>query len=136
MIFIRSLLIPKAIRKQEPLTQTDVSLQTISTKFRKQQRTGTFPANFLRHYYDVYCLLGDTNIQKFIGTDAYQAHKIKRFRSENPDITTNEAFLLNDPITSHTYEKAYESTQSLYYRERPVFSDIVHRIKEYARKLS
>ncbi|MGE0773985.1 MAG: nucleotidyl transferase AbiEii/AbiGii toxin family protein [Sphingomonadaceae bacterium] len=31
-------------------------LQTISTKFRWYLETGEMPANFLRHYYDVYCL--------------------------------------------------------------------------------
>src|SRR6185295_9485829 len=29
-------------------------LQAISTKFRKQQEDGTFPVNFMRHYYDIY----------------------------------------------------------------------------------
>lgn len=32
-------------------------LQAISTKYRNQQDTGVFPPNFMRHYYDVYCLL-------------------------------------------------------------------------------
>lgn len=33
-------------------------LQTISTKYRRLGEMQAFPANFLRHYYDVYCLLG------------------------------------------------------------------------------
>src|SRR3546814_14159979 len=33
-------------------------LQTISTKYRRLDDSKAFPANFLRHYYDVYCLLG------------------------------------------------------------------------------
>ncbi len=32
-------------------------IQTISTKYRKQQESGEFPANFMRDYYDVYSLL-------------------------------------------------------------------------------
>ncbi len=32
-------------------------LQTISTKYRRLSQTSTFPSNFLRHYYDIYCLL-------------------------------------------------------------------------------
>jgi hypothetical protein len=32
-------------------------LQTISTKFRRQQEKGTSPVDFMRHYYDVYELL-------------------------------------------------------------------------------
>ncbi|MDI7864678.1 nucleotidyl transferase AbiEii/AbiGii toxin family protein [Rhizobiaceae bacterium n13] len=43
-------------------------LQTISTNYRKQQETGQFPVNFLRHYYDVYCLLEQPDVQAFIGT--------------------------------------------------------------------
>lgn len=38
-------------------------LQTISTKFRKQQTQGSFSENFMRHYYDVYCLLKNLEIQ-------------------------------------------------------------------------
>ncbi|MFT0891002.1 nucleotidyl transferase AbiEii/AbiGii toxin family protein [Pseudochelatococcus sp. G4_1912] len=110
-------------------------LQAISTKFRKQQETGAFPANFLRHYYDVFCLLGDPKVQKFIGTTDYFAHKEKRFRSENRNITINEAFCLNDPATFASYENAYEGTRSLYYSERPAFADILKRIKEFADRL-
>lgn len=126
----------KAVLCYDPGYTLVEKLQTISTKFRKQQNLGSFPANFLRHYYDVYCLLDDANVQKFIGTESYQVHKIKRFRSENPDITKNEAFLLNDPVIFKLYEQAYESTKSLYYRERPAFSDILKRIKENADRLS
>ncbi len=110
-------------------------LQTISTKFRTQQSTGEFPANFLRHYYDVYCLLSDDAVQKFIGTDAYNLHKAKRFRSENHVIAENEAFLLSDIATFAIYENAYESTKSLYYRDRPTLAEIIKRIKQYAANL-
>ena len=110
-------------------------LQTISTKFRKQQESGEFPANFLRHYYDVYCLLGEPSVQQFIGTEAYHAHKAKRFRSENRDITANEAFILGSPEVFNLYEKAYQSTQSLYYQGRPSFAEILQRIQEFAKAL-
>ncbi len=56
-------------------------LQTISTKYRRLDASRAFPANFLRHYYDVYCLLGMEEVQGFIGTPAYQQRKIERFRS-------------------------------------------------------
>jgi hypothetical protein len=58
-------------------------LQTISTKYRKQQKEHSFPKNFMRHYYDVFCLLSDAEVQKFIGTSDYQLHKKKRFRSDD-----------------------------------------------------
>ncbi|UQR68089.1 nucleotidyl transferase AbiEii/AbiGii toxin family protein [Bradyrhizobium sp. C-145] len=55
-------------------------LQTISTKFRKQQADKSDPVGFMRHYYDVYELLQRKEVQDFIGTDAYKEHKQKRFR--------------------------------------------------------
>lgn len=107
-------------------------LQAISTKFRSQRSTGQFPQNFLRHYYDVYCLLNDISVQEFIGSQAYLLHKDKRFGSEHPVITENEAFLLSDSTIFNLYEKAYEGTKSLYYRDRPSFSNIMKQIKEFA----
>src|SRR3546814_1021820 len=41
-------------------------LQTISTKYRRLDDSKAFPANFLRHYYDVYCLLGLEEVQAFM----------------------------------------------------------------------
>ncbi len=110
-------------------------LQTISTKFRRQQEANTFPVNFLRHYYDVYCLLGEKAVREFIGTDAYHQHKKKRFRSENQDITSNQAFLLSDPETRSLYAKQYDGTKSLYFSERPSFDQILTRIREFAEHL-
>ena len=62
-------------------------LQTISTKFRQQQEKGSSPADFMRHYYDVYQPARATEVQAFIGTEAYKAHKTKRFpKADNPNI--------------------------------------------------
>lgn len=80
-------------------------LQTISTKFRKQQERGSFSENFMRHYYDVYCLLKSSEIQQFIGTDQYTSHKNKRFREgDNPISSQNEAFLLTNPYTAPSFK--------------------------------
>ena len=65
----------KAVACYDPGYTLVEKLQTISTKFRRQQETGEFPANFMRHYYDVYSLLKRPEVQAFIGTDAYNAHK-------------------------------------------------------------
>jgi hypothetical protein len=111
-------------------------LQTISTKFRKQQERGTLPANFMRHYYDVYCLLKDPHVQAFIGTKAYLAHKEKRFRSgDNPVIAESEAFLLSDDETRKAFEAAYSGTRALYYRDQPAFTDILAEIRAAAPRL-
>lgn len=104
-------------------------LQTVSTKFRQQQETGTMPVNFLRHYYDLYCLLDDASVQTFIGTDAYVAHKKARFRgADEPDLCQNEAFHLSDPAVRKSYTDAYARTRALYYRDQPSLEKILDRL--------
>lgn len=104
-------------------------LQTISTKFRLQQASNTFPINFMRHYYDVYCLLQNPDVQAFIGTDKYQTHKKRRFRKDdNPVISKNEAFLLSKPETRNSYRANFELTKSLYYQSQPDFDEILAAI--------
>lgn len=111
-------------------------LQTISTKFRMQQESGEMPANFMRHYYDVYCLLADKSVNDFIGTEAYIAHKAKRFRqADETDLTKNEAFRLSDTATRKAYAGAYASTAALYYRDSFSFDLILERIAAAAPRL-
>ncbi len=111
-------------------------LQTISTKFRRQQADGQFPANFMRHYYDVYCLLAEPQVQAFIGTDDYRAHKERRFRKgDNPVIAENEAFFLRDSNTRALYERSYAETRALYYQGQPAFAAILATITEFAKRL-
>ncbi len=43
---------PKGVPCYHPGYTLVEKLQTISTKFRKQQKTGEFSENFMRHYYD------------------------------------------------------------------------------------
>jgi hypothetical protein len=111
-------------------------LQTVSTKFRKQQKTGEFPTNFMRHYYDVYRLLLRPEVQAFIGTQAYKAQKAQRFRqADNPNIAANEAFVLSDTKTREAYEMAYVETSTLYYRNKPTFDQILAEIGAWAERL-
>ncbi len=111
-------------------------LQTISTKYRLQQETDSFPVNFMRHYYDVYCLLQQPEILAFIGTPEYHAHKERRFRAaDNPIIAQNEAFRLSDAVTRQKYEKAYQDASGLYYKTQPGFAKILDKILEHIEKL-
>lgn len=111
-------------------------LQTISTKFRKQQADGTDPVEFMRHYYDVYELLKRPEVQKFIGTAPYIAHKQARFRQgDNQNIAQNEAFLLSDPKTRDLYSKAYERSSALYYGGKPTFNEILTEISKWSGNL-
>jgi hypothetical protein len=55
-------------------------LQTISSKYRKLKEAEAFPANFLRHYYDVYCLLGLEEVQLFMRKPTYVERKKQQAR--------------------------------------------------------
>lgn len=111
-------------------------LQTVSTKFRRQQETKEFPVNFMRHYYDIYRLLRRPEVQVFIGTDAYKAHKEKRFRGgDNPNIAQNQAFILADPETRRIYTAAYDASTALYYGNRPTFDEILNEIGAWSDRL-
>lgn len=111
-------------------------LQTVSTKFRQQQASKEFPLNFMRHYYDVYSLLRRSEVQNFIGTEAYKAHKAKRFRrGDNPEIAKNEAFLLTDPAMRKSYAKAFAESTALYYGDKPTFEQILAEIGKWTSKL-
>ena len=111
-------------------------LQTISTKFRRQQEKKGSPIDFMRHYYDAYSLLQQSEVREFVGTDAYKAHKSQRFRGgDNANISTNEAFMLTDPTTRAAYEKAYAATSALYYGGKPEFQTILGEFARWANKL-
>lgn len=111
-------------------------LQTVSTKYRKQQKSGGFPENFMRHNYDIFCLLQDKGIQGFISSPEYIVHKEKRFReADNQIIAQNEAFVLSDLKTRALYEGEYQKSTTLYYREKPSFESILSLIREYSDRL-
>ena len=109
-------------------------LQTISTKYRRQQEESSFPTNFMRHYYDVFCLLKEPDVQSFIGTKEFTDHKTKRFRQgDNLVLAENEAFLLSDPEIRALYAKAYEESHTLYYRDQPDFKEILQALANAVR---
>ncbi|MBL8552893.1 MAG: nucleotidyl transferase AbiEii/AbiGii toxin family protein [Phenylobacterium sp.] len=111
-------------------------LQAISTKFRQQQAGGEFPPNFMRHYYDVFCLLQDPQVQTFIGTAAYHAYKKDHFpTADNLVIAENDAFGLSDPDTRAALADAYKRSAALYYRGQPPFDDLLSEIGRWADRL-
>lgn len=111
-------------------------LQTIATKFRKFQETKNMPANFLRHYYDVACLLDSEIVQRFIGTEEYQSHKKRRFPAKDQEraLSRQDAFVLKDASIRERFEKEYQKTSALYYQGQLSMQDILERIaKDLAR---
>jgi len=127
----------KAVPCYDPRYTFVEKLQTVSTKFRKQQekKKGN-PIDFMRHYYDVHNLLTRPEVQEFIGTDAYKEHKAKRFRGgDERDLTKNQAFHLKDPETRASYEKAYNATSALYYAGKPTLDEILTELGKWTDRL-
>jgi hypothetical protein len=112
-------------------------LQTIATKFRKETTTGVVTTNYMRQYYDVYCLLGDQRVSDFIGTEAYIEYKKKRFPIEDFEIaiTQNEAFLLKNTVLRKIFHQRYEATKALYYQGQPSFDELLDRLEVYLNRL-
>jgi Nucleotidyl transferase AbiEii toxin, Type IV TA system len=115
------------------LTHTFVEkLQTISTKYRRLTQAERFPANFLRHYYDVYCLLEQPEVQAFIQEQSYQNRKVQRFRSgDELVIAKNPAFTLNDTEQRDLFAREYRKSSALYYQGQPNFDELLARIAQH-----
>lgn len=100
-------------------------LQAISTKYRQLAETDRFPANFLRHYYDVYCLLGLPEVQAFMREPAYKTRKAQRFRTGDEQvIAKNPAFSLDAVAQRARFAKEYRKTAALYYQTAPSFDEL------------
>nr|WP_315261034.1 nucleotidyl transferase AbiEii/AbiGii toxin family protein [uncultured Limnohabitans sp.] len=107
-------------------------LQTISTKFRRLRETKEFPSNFLRHYYDVYCLLDLQEVQTYMQQQAYRDRKEQRFRTgDELVIANNPAFTLNDPEQRAHFANEYLKTSALYYEGQPSFDALLNRLKQH-----
>lgn len=109
-------------------------LQTIATKYRKEQETGEKGKNFMRQYYDVAELLKNEMVNEFIGTNEYKEHVTLRFPNADMQVPLpiNEAFLLNDPKVLDDFANRFEQTKGLYYKGQPNFKEIIEIIRENA----
>ena len=113
-------------------------LQTIVRKYRNRDNPGSSDdKNFMRQYYDVYCLLGNSDIKAFIGTPEYLAHKAARIKGADNQIPLREhpALLLSDSEIRESFQNRYESTSKLYYNGQPEFKDILARIQLHLNRL-
>lgn len=104
-------------------------LQAVSTKYRQLQE-GKIPANFARHYYDIYRLLQQKEVQKFIGSKEYLAHKKKRFRQHDEvDLSKNPAFMAEESY--QRVDSMYRATADLYYGDVPSYEEILKKIEPF-----
>ena len=107
-------------------------LQTLSTKYRLQQENKTMPVNFLRHYYDVYKLLENERVLKFLGSPEYVVHKQSRFRTQDIiNIKENPAFTLKDPEIRNFYSDEFKRKSAMYFGIQPAFEEILQRINKH-----
>lgn len=112
-------------------------LQTIIRKFRNSSNpNNTDDKNFMRQYYDVYCLLGKPEIINFIGSPKYISHKAARIKGADNGIPLNEhpALCLNELEIRTSFKNRYLSTAKLYYNGQPDFEEVLARIKTYLPK--
>lgn len=107
-------------------------LQTVIRKFRlyKEGKTGAnLPANFIRHYYDLYQLIERKDVQNFIGTPEYLSFKKEHFGREDLRVSNSDAFRLSKPEDKKTFEIEYGRSESLYFKGRPSLAEILTRLK-------
>ncbi len=105
-------------------------LQAVVRKYRlyKEGSIGNLPANFIRHYYDIYQLIDQPEVQAFIGTLEYENFKIERFGSDDTKISKSDAFQLTSLADRQLFEKEYARSESLYFKGRPSLEKILSRI--------
>lgn len=106
-------------------------LQAVVRKFRlyKDGDPGrSLPANFIRHYYDLFHLIERPEVQSFIGTDEYEHFKKERFGGDDIKIANSDAFKLTDSLDRALFEKEYDRSASLYFKGRPSLAEILSRI--------
>ncbi|HAZ11505.1 MAG: hypothetical protein A2X86_11005 [Bdellovibrionales bacterium GWA2_49_15] len=107
-------------------------LQAIATKHRRFKESGKIDKNFMRHYYDLYCLLALPEIQSFLGSKDYHKRKAERFPLKDSPATlnTNGAFKLQTEKDFQLLNSTYLATKNLYYKGQPSLEEIFARIKQ------
>ena len=103
--------------------------------YKAGKNNGQLPVNFLRHYYDLYCLLELEEIKSFIGTPEYEDYKKERFRGYDTEIKKCDGFTLKDQKDRDVFKANYEKSSSLYYKGKVDFELILSRFQTIIEKL-
>jgi hypothetical protein len=116
-------------------------VEKIQTIIRKYRNINTDHVsnnkNFMRQYYDIYCLLGNEEILAFIKTPEYYAHKSVRIKGADKTIPVAQhpAFHLEDAEIREIFKARYKATSKLYYNGQPEFADVLERISAHLHEL-
>lgn len=106
-------------------------LQAVIRKFRlyKEGKAGaSLPANFIRHYYDLFQLIDREDVQAFICTAEYADFKKERFGGDDTRVSNSDALKLTDTTDRALFEREYNRTASLYFKGRPSLTEILDRM--------
>jgi len=109
-------------------------LQTICRRFRQHRDRNHLekdrPRNFLRHYYDLYRLLGVARVQEFIGTEDYEVYKKQKLKTTDArEFASRDAFMLKDSKTYALFETEFAAINDMIMPPRPRFAEIIERIR-------
>ena len=111
-------------------------LQTISRRYRQHKSRGDErdrPREFLRHYYDLYMLLGMARVTAFIGTSDYDKYKVEKLKGLDAEaFASKKPFTLDEGQTFALFEKEYESMSTLLLSKGPSFKELIERLREYS----
>ena len=113
-------------------------LQTIIRKYRNLNSPEDYNRNnFMRQYYDVYCLLGNEDIIAFTKTPDYEKHKLARIKGTDKTIpiAKHPALLIEDAEIRESFKTRYKATSKLYYNGQPEFDDVLARIATHLPQL-
>lgn len=123
----------KSILCYDPRYTFVEKLQTVVRKFRlfESKSEGHLPGNFLRHYYDIYHLLQQSEVEDFIGSEEYNTHKESRFKGDDTQVSNSGAFKVDKSTNWDLFLTEYENTKSLYYQGRPDLKTIMLTIQSY-----
>ncbi len=121
----------KEVPCYEPKYTFVEKLQAVVRKFRlyKEGKAGAnLPANFIRHYYDLFQLIDRADVQAFIGTTEYEDFKKERFGGDDTKVSNSDALKLSDSTDRALFERVYNRTASLYFKGRPTLDEILKRM--------
>ncbi len=112
-------------------------LQTLCRRFRQHRdRRDTHkdrPREFMRHYYDLYKLLGAERVLKFIGTPDYETYKAEKLRGEDAlAFQSRDPFTLPNAETLALFEKEFAAMNTLLLAPGPSFQEVVMRLREHS----
>lgn len=112
-------------------------LQTICRRFRQHRERGMVgrdrPREFLRHYYDLFKLIGLERVQKFIGTQEYEDYKAEKIRGgDREKFKSMEPFMLSDSAEFKLFEKEFLAMNTLLIGPGPKFGEMMDGIRASA----